>query len=101
MYQLCIGGTVNRRIRKTLGSTTYYGLPLWAIIVSICISSFSFLAAIQSNHNQVSIGNARIFLYVADNPSIQIKSVVSRISVTSILCVYLAQCVAFIRYQYL
>jgi amino acid permease len=67
MYQLCIGGTVHKRIRKTLGSTTYYGLPLWAILVSICISSFSFLAAIQSNHNQVSILNVLALLNAADD----------------------------------
>jgi len=68
------------RLRRTIGSTSSGGTPLWAILVTLCPALLSFVAQVQSNG-----------LLVLDT--------FGRIAVTCILCVYIAECLSFIRFK--
>lgn len=67
-------------LRQTVGSTSSGGTPLWAIGVTLFPSLLSFLA-------------------VAQGHGLLVLDTFSAIATTSILCVYISQCFAFIRFK--
>ncbi|MCJ1246585.1 hypothetical protein MMC30_003794 [Trapelia coarctata] len=71
-------------LRRTIGATSSGGTPLWAIGATLFPSLLSFVAIAKKN---------------GELEGLLVLDTFSAIAVTSILCVYIAQCLAFIRFK--